>query len=572
MLNEMKSRFSGRKLIIIFVMFLTGMLSAQDWTAVKETNINVANAQSVDIFTNGYGNHIIVQLSNSLLYYNMDVNGIAGTPVTLESSAVVSPSITGDANNIYAVYRKSNEAFIRTKYSSDGGNSWSYLTTNPTNSNANSIESVYSNGKLHITYTVSNVVYYSRYETIWSAQLTVSTGENGILPRITAWYDGTNDKVYFSYKKLNANEGKWREYNVATNTLGNLYQGFTVNNSFLSGFRVDGSSMYIYYSYMALDPFGTYQNYFDWVVRNIGNNAYINSGTPDINQTGNIYSTNTKNGKSNTVFFYTFLLGRSSDFEIGIWRSNINSGYPSDLVYEYTSLQYFPNFLNLSSASNDVYVIWQEVTVGNNLRIKYDDQNPLAPQNFAGTNYNNRPKLTWEKIEPDIEYFEIWRMFLASGYPAGWTLLATTTSESFIDNGIWLGGSSVGRVFYRSRSKDFSNNFSPYTNSVSFSGLNKIGTGQVLNEFVLKNNHPNPFNPSTQISCSLAQDADVTLRVYDILGTQVAELVNEQQTAGSYVTNFNTKILSSGVYIYRIVASNSGRVIFTDSKQMILLR
>ena len=153
------------------------------------------------------------------------------------------------------------------------------------------------------------------------------------MPRITAWYDGTNDKVYFSYKKLNANEGKWREYNVATNTLGNLYQGFTVNNSFLSGFRVDGSSMYIYYSYMALDPFGTYQNYFDWVVRNIGNNAYINSGTPDINETAKIYSTNTNNGKSNTVFFYTFLLGQKSSDEVGIWRSNTNDGFSSDLLY-----------------------------------------------------------------------------------------------------------------------------------------------------------------------------------------------------------------------------------------------
>ncbi|MCH7724743.1 MAG: T9SS type A sorting domain-containing protein, partial [Bacteroidetes bacterium] len=216
-------------------------------------------------------------------------------------------------------------------------------------------------------------------------------------------------------------------------------------------------------------------------------------------------------------------------------------------------------------------VVWGSFT---NIKYRQYDAAPLTPPNFAGTNYNNRPKLTWDKIEPDIEYFEIWRSFFASGYPAGWTLLATTTSESFIDNDIWLGGSSVGRVFYRSRSKDFSNNFSPYTNSVSFrfSGLNKIGTGQVLNEFVLKNNHPNPFNPSTQISYSLAQDADVTLRVYDILGTQVAELVNEQQTAGSYVTNFNAKILSSGVYIYRIVASNNGRVIFTDSKQMILLR
>jgi len=139
----------------------------------------------------------------------------------------------------------------------------------------------------------------------------------------------------------------------------------------------------------------------------------------------------------------------------------------------------------------------------NNYKYRQYDAAPLTPPNFAGTNDNNRPKLTWNKIEPDIEYFEIWRMFLASGYPAGWTLLATTTSESFIDYDIWLGGSSVGKVLYKSRSKDFGNNFSPYTNVVTFrfSGLNKIGTGQVLNEFVLKNNHPNPLLTCTGCIC-----------------------------------------------------------------------
>jgi len=88
----------------------------------------------------------------------------------------------------------------------------------------------------------------------------------------------------------------------------------------------------------------------------------------------------------------------------------------------------------------------------------------------------------------------------------------------------------------------------------------------------LNQNFPNPFNPSTQIKYSLAQDADVTLKVYDMLGTEVAELVNETQTAGSYEINFSSEGLSSGVYIYRITATNNGRILFADSKQMILLR
>jgi len=60
--------------------------------------------------------------------------------------------------------------------------------------------------------------------------------------------------------------------------------------------------------------------------------------------------------------------------------------------------------------------------------------------------------------------------------------------------------------------------------------------------------------------------------VYDVLGTEVAKLVNKTQTAGNYTINFNASNLSSGVYIYRITASNNGRILFTDTKQMILLR
>jgi len=56
-----------------------------------------------------------------------------------------------------------------------------------------------------------------------------------------------------------------------------------------------------------------------------------------------------------------------------------------------------------------------------------------------------------------------------------------------------------------------------------------------------------------------------------MLGTEVTKLVNETQSAGSYEINFSSEGLSSGVYIYRITATNNGRILFTDSKQIILL-
>jgi photosystem II stability/assembly factor-like uncharacterized protein len=85
-------------------------------------------------------------------------------------------------------------------------------------------------------------------------------------------------------------------------------------------------------------------------------------------------------------------------------------------------------------------------------------------------------------------------------------------------------------------------------------------------------NYPNPFNFSTKIKYQLSNSGIVTLKVYDILGREVTTLVNEFKSAGSYEINFIGKNLSSGVYIYRLTANNNGRILFVDSKQMILLR
>ncbi|MCH7963205.1 MAG: T9SS type A sorting domain-containing protein [Bacteroidetes bacterium] len=95
---------------------------------------------------------------------------------------------------------------------------------------------------------------------------------------------------------------------------------------------------------------------------------------------------------------------------------------------------------------------------------------------------------------------------------------------------------------------------------------------KIIENFSLSQNYPNPFNPSTVISYSLAQDADVTLKVYDMLGTEVLELLNETQPVGIYEINFNGENLASGVYIYRVIARKNGSVLFTDTKRMILIK
>ncbi len=85
--------------------------------------------------------------------------------------------------------------------------------------------------------------------------------------------------------------------------------------------------------------------------------------------------------------------------------------------------------------------------------------------------------------------------------------------------------------------------------------------------YELEQNYPNPFNPNTTIRYQIPQDGFVTLKIYDILGSEIATLVNEEKTAGRYEVNFNASSLSSGVYIYKIQSGS-----FINSKKMLLLK
>jgi hypothetical protein len=89
--------------------------------------------------------------------------------------------------------------------------------------------------------------------------------------------------------------------------------------------------------------------------------------------------------------------------------------------------------------------------------------------------------------------------------------------------------------------------------------------------FALDQNYPNPFNPSTHISYGLPLDSKVSLTVYNIVGQQVATLVNDVQEAGVYTAEWNAGNLASGVYIYRL-SVQAGSESFTMSKRLVLLK
>jgi len=86
-------------------------------------------------------------------------------------------------------------------------------------------------------------------------------------------------------------------------------------------------------------------------------------------------------------------------------------------------------------------------------------------------------------------------------------------------------------------------------------------------DFSLAQNYPNPFNPSTVIRYSVSSAQLVTLKIYDVLGREVATLVNEEKPSGNYEVEFNASKFSSGIYFYTLTAGE-----YTNTKKMILLR
>lgn len=110
--------------------------------------------------------------------------------------------------------------------------------------------------------------------------------------------------------------------------------------------------------------------------------------------------------------------------------------------------------------------------------------------------------------------------------------------------------------------------FPKYKLKVGLDYLLKPGNEEeIVYKFELGNNYPNPFNPSTTITYQLANESNVVLKVFDVLGREVAELVNEKQNAGNHKIAFNAENLSSGIYIYRMKAGN-----FTANQKMLLIK
>jgi Lamin Tail Domain/Secretion system C-terminal sorting domain len=193
---------------------------------------------------------------------------------------------------------------------------------------------------------------------------------------------------------------------------------------------------------------------------------------------------------------------------------------------------------------------------------------PVELTTFAANVFENDVNLNWETATEVNNYgFEIERKIvtqIASNLSNTWGKIGfvnghgnsnSTKNYSFQDNSISLSGG----YSYRLKQIDIDGKY-------EYSQIVEVEIG-IPTEFEVAQNFPNPFNPTTSISFSLPEKANVEVVIYSMLGEIVHTLVNSEMEAGKYRYDFNASNLSSGTYIYRVSTGNNVEV-----RKMILLK
>ncbi len=193
-----------------------------------------------------------------------------------------------------------------------------------------------------------------------------------------------------------------------------------------------------------------------------------------------------------------------------------------------------------------------------------DDALPIELSSFTGVFKNNSVYLDWTTETEVRNYgFDIERMS-KDNHASEWTKIGFVHGSgnsnspkhySFQDKSI-----TYGTYFYRLKQIDDNGQ---YTRSEVI----EVSTGSVPSEYALRQNFPNPFNPVTTILYQIKEEGLVQLKVFNLLGQEIATIVNEVKPAGYYTFNFDASNLSSGVYIYSLQAND-----FTQNQKMTLLK
>ncbi len=212
---------------------------------------------------------------------------------------------------------------------------------------------------------------------------------------------------------------------------------------------------------------------------------------------------------------------------------------------------------------------------------------PSAPNNYLRFNYAHASYLTGGVLAPDSI-----GVFTSTNGGTTWTSLITLKASTTPQIGV----NSTTNLSTAASQSEFTPTAAQWgtkiflmpngTNQVRFTGYSVFGNDAFIDDitaggpvgigtpltvapekFELMQNYPNPFNPITKINFTIPKNGFVSLKIYDVLGKEVANLVNNDLTAGIYAYDFNASALASGMYFYRLESNG-----FTDTKRMMLIK
>ncbi|MBM2841147.1 MAG: hemagluttinin repeat-containing protein, partial [Bacteroidetes bacterium] len=309
-----------------------------------------------------------------------------------------------------------------------------------------------------------------------------------------------------------------------------------------------------------------------------------------------------KLGICSFVFNFTPTLTFSSELVEGIWDNNTSSFYGDQFTSSYgggTARSIETDFNGIAGEGTDIPTVatligtlrftstgaatitWNvpfsfitddagnDVTAG----ITFTNPGPLpiTLSSFTATIVNQgRVRLDWTTISEINNYgFEVQKssenqnsyQVIPNSFIPGNGTTNEPHSYSFTDN-----TASSGRWFYRLKQIDLDGTIH-FTDGIQVDVLTSVTEKPLPKEFALDQNYPNPFNPTTRIEYAVPRESHVRLVIYNLLGQQVATLVDEVKSAGYYTVSFSATEFSSGLYFYKM---NAGNISFL--KKMMLVK
>ncbi len=197
-----------------------------------------------------------------------------------------------------------------------------------------------------------------------------------------------------------------------------------------------------------------------------------------------------------------------------------------------------------------------------------DNLSPVQPTGLAAALVSPKVNLTWNKpVDTDVDYFAVYRGTSPNFVPQA-TPLAKVKGTAYTDADV----QNTVRYYYKIAAFDFAGNASPLSTEANVVVTSVKELGGIPTEYALDQNHPNPFNPSTEISFAIPKQSFVRIMIYSITGEVVATVVNETMSAGNYSIPWDGRnqagqTVSSGMYLYRIQAGD-----FVAVKKMLLMK